>query len=71
MQLINAALLDEFQVCIHPLLSGSGSLLFEGFTGRTKLELKQTKVFRSGGMVLYYKPVSDFRYVKIPGDASV
>lgn len=70
-QLINAGLLDELQLCIHPMLAGSGSLLFEGLNARTKLDLKQTKVFKSGGMVLYYEPVSDFGYVKIPGDASV
>lgn len=71
MQLINAGLLDELQVCIHPLLAGAGSLLFEGLTGRNMLQLKKTKTFKAGAMVLYYEPVSDFRYVKIPGDASV
>ncbi len=53
-QLINAALLDELQLCIHPMLAGSGPLLFEGQTGRTLLQFKKTKIFKSGAIVLYY-----------------
>ena len=53
-QLINAALLDELQLCIHPLLAGAGPQLFEGLTGRTMLQLKKTKTFKAGAIVLYY-----------------
>jgi dihydrofolate reductase len=58
-QLINAPLLDELQLCIHPILAVSGPLLFEGLTGRTMLQLKKTKTFKAGAIVFYYKPVSN------------
>lgn len=56
-QLLNLNLVDELQLCIHPVLEGKGSLLFDQISRRIMLKLTQTKQFNSGSMVLYYEPV--------------
>ncbi len=53
-QLLNLRLIDEFQLCIHPLLEGKGLPLFDQITDRTYFKLNNTKVFDSGAIVLYY-----------------
>lgn len=56
---LNRNLVDEFQICVHPVIAGSGLLLFEKKNTRLKLSLIKTKTFASGAVVFYYKPVSD------------
>ncbi len=56
MQLMKLNLVDEFQLCIHPVMAGSGLLLFENLTDRTTLKLLKTKSFASGAIVLCYLP---------------
>jgi dihydrofolate reductase len=55
-QLINLNLIDEFQICIHPMIEGKGLPLFDKIKDRTIFRLLKTKIFDSGAMVLYYKP---------------
>ncbi|MEZ4945975.1 MAG: dihydrofolate reductase family protein [Cyclobacteriaceae bacterium] len=55
-QLINLNLIDEFQICIHPMIEGKGVPLFDKIKDRTIFKLLKTKVFDSGAIVLYYKP---------------
>lgn len=55
-QLLNLNLLDELQVCIHPLVEGKGMPLFEKIKGRTTFKLTKTKAFDSGAIILYYHP---------------
>jgi dihydrofolate reductase len=55
-QLINLNLIDEFQICIHPMLEGKGLLLFDEIKERTIFKLLKTKTFGSGAIVLYYEP---------------
>lgn len=54
-QLINLNLVDEFQICIHPLLEGKGLPLFDKIKDRTVFKLLKTKTFGSGSIVLYYE----------------
>lgn len=54
-QLLNLNLVDEFQICIHPLLEGKGLPLFDKITDRTIFKLLKTKIFGSGSIVLYYE----------------
>jgi dihydrofolate reductase len=54
-QLLNLNLIDEFQICIHPVVEGKGSPLFDEINGRTILKLSKTKTFGSGVIVLYYQ----------------
>lgn len=56
-QLLQLNLLDEFQLCIHPVVAGSGLPLFENLSKRTVFKLITTKTFSGGAAVLYYQPV--------------
>lgn len=55
-QLIKLNLIDEFQLCIHPVIAGCGLPLFENINDRIYFELGKTKAFSSGAVILYYKP---------------
>ena len=55
-QLINLNLIDEFQICIHPMIEGKGLQLFDKIKDRTIFKLLKTKIFDSGAIVLYYEP---------------
>lgn len=54
-QALNEGLIDEFQLCIHPIIEGNGIALFHRINRKIMLELKNTKVFKSGVIILYYK----------------
>jgi len=54
-QLIKLRLIDEFQLCVHPVVVGSGMPLFENLTDRTTFKLAKTKTFHSGAVMLYYE----------------
>ena len=51
---IQADLVDIYRISVHPLALGSGKPLFEDLTERLKLQLMQTRVFRSGVVQLIY-----------------
>ncbi|WP_067031838.1 dihydrofolate reductase family protein [Allomuricauda sp. CP2A] len=55
-QLINFGLIDEFQLCIYPVVAGNGLQLFENINDRTIFNLVKTKTFNSGAIILYYVP---------------
>lgn len=55
--LMQSNLIDEYQLCVHPVVAGSGLPLFENMHNRAVLKLVNTKVFGSGAVTLYYKPV--------------
>jgi len=55
-QLINLNLIDEFQICIHPMIEGKGLPLFDKIKDRTIFKLLKTKIFGSGSIILYYEP---------------
>lgn len=54
--LLNLNLIDEFQLCVHPVIAGSGLPLFENIKGRIELKLFKTKTFGSGAVIFYYEP---------------
>jgi len=54
-QLTQADLIDEYRLCIHPVIAGSGLVLFRGITDRIVFKLTKTKTFRSGVVALYYE----------------
>ena len=49
-------LIDEYQICVHPLVAGSGLPLFKNIDKRLELQLIQTKTFPSGAIIFYYRP---------------
>jgi dihydrofolate reductase len=53
--LTNENLIDEYQLCIHPVLVGKGLPLFDKLNDRTVLKLVKTKTFTSGAVILYYR----------------
>lgn len=55
-QLMKLNLIDEFQLCIYPVVAGKGSLLFEDINDRTIFKLVKTKAFHGGAIILYYEP---------------
>ena len=55
-QLLKLDLIDEFQLCIYPVVVGSGLPLFDKINARTFFKLLKTKIFGSGSTVLYYEP---------------
>lgn len=55
-QLMKLNLIDEFQLCVHPVIVGSGLTLFKNINERILLTLLKTKTFGSGAIVLYYEP---------------
>jgi dihydrofolate reductase len=59
-QLINLKLIDEFQICIHPMIEGKGLLLFDKIKDRTIFRLLKTKILGSGAIVLYYEPTRQY-----------
>jgi dihydrofolate reductase len=52
-------LIDEYQLCIHPAILGSGLPLFKNITDRTDLKLLKTKIFGSGAILGYYETVKN------------
>ena len=58
-QLMKLNLIDEFQLCIHPVIAGTGLPLFENINDRTILKLIKTKTFSGGAVMLYYEPTNE------------
>jgi dihydrofolate reductase len=56
-QLLNLGLIDELQLCIHPVVSGGGLPLFKDLKDRTPMKLNKSKTFQSGAVILYYEPI--------------
>lgn len=57
-QLMKLNLIDEYQLCIHPVVVGSGLPLFENINDRTIFKLIKTKTFSCGAITLYYEPAN-------------
>lgn len=55
-QLMQQNLIDEYQICVHPVVAGGGSPLFENTNERTVLKLIKTKIFIGGAVTLCYQP---------------
>ena len=58
-QLMNLNLIDEFQLCVNPVIAGKGLPLFEHINDRTILKLIKTKTFKGGAVILYYEPKNE------------
>ena len=58
-QLLNSNLIDEFQICVHPIIEGEGLRLFDQIKDRIMLRLTKTKTLNSGATVFYYEPTRE------------
>jgi dihydrofolate reductase len=56
--LLERGLLDELRVMVNPILLGGGASLFTGLKDRVSLELLTTTTFKSGNVLLRYRPVT-------------
>lgn len=54
-QLTKLNLIDEYQLCVHPVIAGSGLPLFKDIKEKIILKLVKTKTFGSGAVILYYE----------------
>jgi dihydrofolate reductase len=54
-QLTQLGLIDEYRLCIHPIISGSGLVLFKNIDDRIDLKLIKTQTFESGVVALWYQ----------------
>jgi len=52
----NLQLIDEYQICVHPVILGKGLPLFKNIQNKIDLRLLGTKKMGSGAVVLYYEP---------------
>ena len=55
-QLLKLDLIDEFQLCVYPVVAGSGMQLFENFNHKAIFKLIKTKILSGGAVILYYEP---------------
>lgn len=58
-------LIDEYQLCVHPVILGNGLPLFRNIADKSLLRLLKTKPFTSGAITLYYTR-SDQNAIKQP-----
>lgn len=54
--LMNLGLVDELQLCVNPVILGSGLTLFKNITNRIDLKLLKTRTFDGGSVLFYYEP---------------
>ena len=54
--LMQLDLIDEYQLCVQPIILGNGLPLFKNLKDRVNLKLLKTKIFGSGSITLYYEP---------------
>jgi dihydrofolate reductase len=52
--LLNAGLVDEMSLAVHPIILGSGKLLFSNINNRISLTLTDTKTYSTGLVMLTY-----------------
>ena len=55
-QLAQAGLIDEYQVALSPIVLGKGRSMFEGV--KQNVNLKKTRAFGNGKVMLWYEPVA-------------
>ncbi len=54
--LLAAGLVDEYRVCISPVILGEGTPLFKPATGKVRFDLAEARPLSNGGVLLRYLP---------------
>jgi dihydrofolate reductase len=55
-QLLNSKLIDQFQVCIHPIVEGKGLSFFDQIKESIVFRFGETKILKSGAAIFYHEP---------------
>ncbi|MFD2611052.1 dihydrofolate reductase family protein [Paenibacillus gansuensis] len=55
--LMNAGLIDEYQITVVPVVMGTGKPLFKDIHDRVNMKLLKSKTLRSGSVQLFYQPL--------------
>jgi dihydrofolate reductase len=55
-QFAEKGLIDEYQIMVVPVIIGKGSSMFQDIKPRVNLTLINTRVFKSGNVLLNYQP---------------
>ena len=64
-QLMKLNLIDECQLCVHPVIAGGGLPLFENIKERAILNLINTKTFSGGAVILYYNQIKNEPLIQV------
>ncbi|MBU0858545.1 MAG: dihydrofolate reductase family protein [Alphaproteobacteria bacterium] len=48
-------LVDEYRLCLAPVVWGEGTPLFKSASGRTHFTLRESRPLKTGGLILFYK----------------
>ena len=54
--LIQAGLIDEYRLCVVPVVLGAGNPLFKASPTQVRLKLLDARPLKSGGVILRYQP---------------
>ena len=65
--LMGKGMVDEYRVCLAPVVWGEGTQLFKPESGRTHFTLRESRSLKTGGLILFYERKSD---TDAPGDRS-
>jgi dihydrofolate reductase len=58
-ELTKLSLIDEYQLCVHPVILGNGLPLFKNINNTSILKLLKTKILGSGAIILYYETTEE------------
>jgi len=56
-QMTNLDLIDEYRFMVNPVVLGKGKPMFANLKDKFNLKLLDTKIFKNGNVLLYYKPI--------------
>lgn len=52
-------LIDEYQICVHPVIVGDRLPLFKDMNNGIDLKLIKTKTLGAGAVILFYEPIKN------------